>query len=123
MSSRLAAAIGTALTSFLAVTAVFTQLLLSSIAFSALVAIPIGLLAGAAIGWLTLTRFWADADARPSLAGGAAIGYALLAMFLVGYAVPSMRGVIDVQTSVGVAGVIGVVAFLVVSRDPEWFAG
>lgn len=118
MSSRLVVSIGTAITTFLAVTAFLTELLLSAIALSAVVAIPLGVVAGAVVGWATRARFWDDPDARPALAGGAAIGYALIATFLVGYAVPRTRGLVDVQTSVGIAGVVGVVVFLVVSRYP-----
>jgi len=123
MSSRLPVSLGTAIATFLAVTALLTRLLLARIAFSAIVAIPIGLVAGAVIGWLTLTRFWADRESRPALVGGAVIGYALLGMFLVGYSVPAARGLLSLRAGVGLAGLAGVVAFLVAARDPDRFGG
>lgn len=123
MSSRLPVSLGAAIATFLAVTALFTQLLLARIAFSTIVAIPIGLVAGAVVGWLTLTRFWSDRESRPALVGGAVIGYALLAMLLVGYAVPTARGIVTVETAVGLAGLAGLVAFALAARDPDRLGG
>lgn len=121
MNIRLVATIGTALTTFLVVSAVFTGVLASRIEFSAIVALPIGLLAGAAMGIATWVRFWNERDARPAILGGAAIGFALLIAAAISYAVPAARGLVNVETALAFAGLCAVVVFLFVSRNPERF--
>lgn len=121
MNGRLVAAIGTALTTFLVVNAVLTGVLASRIEFSAIVALPIGFVGGVAMGIATWVRFWDERDARPALLGGAAIGFALLVVAGVSYAVPRARGVVSVESALAFAGLCAVVVFLLVSRHPERF--
>lgn len=116
MPTRILAAVGTALTTFLAVSALFSQLLVTRIAFSVFVAVPVALFTAAIIGWLTFTRFWSDPDQRPALAGGAAIGYTILALSGIRYVSAGARQSIPLDTLVGVAGGVGLVVFLVVWR-------
>lgn len=123
MNSRHLAAIGTGLTTFLVVTAALTSVLAARIAFSAIVALPVGAVAGGVVAVLTWLRFPDDPDSRPALLGGAAIGYTVLGGLLVQYAVPAARGLFDLQGLLGIAGVIGVVVFLAVRRFPERFDG
>ena len=122
MNGRLVAAIGTGITTFLLVSVAITGALASRIAFSAIVALPIGVLAGAVMAAATWVRFWDDPDVRPALLGGSAIGFALLVAAAVSYAVPPARGLITVESALAFAGVCAVVVFVVVSRYPDRFA-
>jgi len=119
MNARPVAALGVALTTFLVVAALLTELLAAQIAFSALVGLPVGLVAGVAAGIATWTRLWRDPRARPPLLGAAAFGYALLVAAAVSYAVPPARGFVSVGTAVPFAAVCAVVAFLLARRDAD----
>lgn len=121
MNGRLVATVGTGITTFLLVSVALTGVLASRIAFSAIVALPIGVLAGVVMAAATWVRFWGDPDARPALLGGSAIGFALLIAAAVSYAVPGARSVVTVESAVAFAGASAVVVFAVVSRYPERF--
>ncbi|EMA63852.1 hypothetical protein [Halorubrum lipolyticum] len=122
MNARPVAALGVALTTFLAVAALLTELLAARIAFSALVGLPIGIVAGVAAGIATWTRLWRAPRARPPLLGTAAFGYALLAAAAVSYAVPPARAVVSVGTAVPFATVCAVAAFLLARRYADRIA-
>ncbi|PHQ39434.1 hypothetical protein DJ69_06365 [Halorubrum persicum] len=116
MNARPVAALGVALTTFLVVTALLTDLLAARIAFSAIVGLPVGLVAGAASGIATWTRLWGVSRARPHLLGTAAFGYALLAVAAVSYSVPPARRFVSVETAVPFAAVCAIAAFLLARR-------
>lgn len=119
MNGRIAASVGTALTTFLGVSAVLTGVLAAQIEFSALVGLPVGLLVGVAAGVATWVRLWRDRGARPVLLGWAAIGYALLAAAALSYAVPPARGLVSVETAVPFALLCGIAVFWLARRTPE----
>jgi len=119
MNARPVAALGVALTTFLAVAALLTELLAARIAFSAIVGLPVGLVAGAAAGIATWARLWSVPRARPALVGTAAFGYALIVAAAVSYAVPPARGLIGVDTAVPFAAVCALVAFLLARRSDD----
>jgi hypothetical protein len=121
MNGRLVATIGTALTTFLLVSAVLTGALASRIAFSAIVALPVGVLAGVAMAVATWARFWGDPDARPALLGGSAIGFALLVVAAVSYTVPPARAFVTAERALAFAGICAVAVFVLVSRNPDRF--
>ncbi|KKF39845.1 integral membrane protein [Halorubrum saccharovorum] len=122
MNARPVAALGVALTTFLAVAALFTELLAARIAFSALVGLPAGLVAGAAAGITTWARLWARPGTRPSLLGIAAFGYALLVAAAVSYAVPPARDLVGVDTAVPFAALCAIAVFLLARRDADRIA-
>lgn len=122
MNGRLVATVGTGITAFLLVSVALTGALASRIAFSAIVALPIGVLAGAVMAAATWIRFWDDPDARPALLGGSAVGFALLVAAAVSYAVPAVRELVTVESALAFAGVCAVVVFVLVWRYPNRFA-
>ena len=122
MNTRPVATLGVALTTFLAVAAILTELLAAQIAFSAIVGLPVGLVAGAAAGLATWTRLWRRPRARPPLLGTAAFGYALLAAAAVSYAVPPARGLVGVDTAIPFAVACAIGAFLLARRSADRIA-
>jgi len=122
MNIRPVAALGVALTTFLAVAALLTELLAAQIAFSAVIGLPIGLVVGAAAGIATWARLRRSPRARPPLLGTAAFGYALLVAAAVSYAVPPARGLVSVSTAVPFAAVCAVAAFLLARRYADRIA-
>ncbi|GAB7008824.1 hypothetical protein [Halorubrum trueperi] len=119
MNGRMVATVGSAVTTFLLVSAVLTELLAARIEFSALVGLPVGIVVGGAVGLATWIRLWRDPAARPALLGWSAIGYALIVAAAVSYAVPSARGFVGVATAVPFAGLCGAAAFWLTRRYPE----
>ncbi|ACM56968.1 hypothetical protein [Halorubrum lacusprofundi] len=122
MNARPVAALGVALTTFLAVAALLTDLLAARIAFSAIVGLPVGLIAGAAAGIATWARLWHSPGTRPPLLGTAAFGYALLGAAAVSYAVPPARSFVSVGTALPFGVVCAVVAFLLARRYDDRIA-
>ncbi|GAB3696776.1 hypothetical protein [Halorubrum pallidum] len=121
MNARPVAAIGTALTTFLLVSAVLTTALASRIEFSALVGLPVGIAVGVAAGVAAWVWLWNAPPVRPALLGWSSVGYALLTVAAVSYAVPPARGLVSVRRAVVVAGVCGLVVFAVAVRYPDRF--
>ncbi|OYR59424.1 hypothetical protein [Halorubrum halodurans] len=119
MSGRAVATLGTALTTFLLVAVLVTELLSARIAFSALVGLPAGVVGGAVAGVATWLRLWRRAALRPVLLGCSAVGYALLAAAAVSYSVPPARPFVSAESAVGVAVVCGVAVLLIARRYPE----
>ncbi|WP_144921146.1 hypothetical protein [Halorubrum salsamenti] len=122
MNARPVAALGVALTTFLAVAALLTDLLAARIAFSAIVGLPVGLVAGAIAGIETWARLWRSPRARPLLLAVAAFGYALLVAAAVSYAIPPARGLVSVSTVVPFAVACAVAAFLLARRYADRIA-
>ncbi|ELZ43577.1 integral membrane protein [Halorubrum saccharovorum DSM 1137] len=116
MNARPVATLGVALTTFLAVAALLTELLAARVAFSAIVGLPVGLVAGAAAGIAAWARLWAVPRTRPPLLGVAAFGYALLFAAALSYAVPAARALVGVDTAVPFAAVCAITAFLLARR-------
>ena len=121
MNWRLVAAAGTGVTAFLLVGAAVTALLAATVEFSALVGLPVGLLAGAASAAATWLRLWNSRRARPALLGVAAVGYAVLAVAAASYAVSSVRGFVSVERALAVALLTGVAVFVFARRRPNRF--
>ena len=121
MNGRLVAAVGTGVTGFLLVSGALTEALAARIAFSAIVALPIGVVAGAVAGISTWTRLWSRPGLRPMLLGVSAVGYAVLVAAAVAYAVPPARGFVSTGNALGFSGLCGLGAFLLVRRFPERF--
>ncbi|ELZ45111.1 integral membrane protein [Halorubrum californiense DSM 19288] len=121
MNWRLVAAVGVGVTAFLLASATVTGLLAASIEFSALIGLPVGLLAGAASAAATWIRLWNAPSARPALLGVAAAGYAILSVAAVSYSVSSVRGFVSVERALAVALLVGVVAFALARRRPGRF--
>ncbi|GAA0508675.1 hypothetical protein SAMN04488066_11117 [Halorubrum aquaticum] len=119
MTGRFVATLGIALTTFLVVAALLTELLSARIAFSALVGLPIGIVAGAVAGIATWVRLWSRPALRPVLLGGSAVGYAVLAAAAVSYSVPPARGFVSTRGTLGFAVVCGVAVLLLVRRYPD----
>lgn len=119
MNARPVAALGVAITTFLAVAAVLTEALAARIAFSVFVGLPVGIAAGIVTGAATQTRLWRSRGARPVLLGIAAFGYAVLAAAAVSYAVPPARGLVSVATAVPFAAVCAVAVGLLARRYPD----
>ncbi|WP_066415755.1 hypothetical protein [Halorubrum aethiopicum] len=122
MTGRAVATVGTALTTFLVVAALLTELLSARIAFSALVGLPVGVVAGAVAGVVTWVRLWDRHGLRPVLLGCSAVGYALLAAAAVSYSMPPARPFVSAESAVGVAVVCGVAVLLLARRYPERFS-
>jgi len=122
MNARPVAALGVALTTFLAVAALLTEVLAARIAFSAIVGLPVGLIAGVAAVIATWARLWLSPRARPLLLGTAAFGYALLGAAAVSYAVPPARDFVGVGTALSFGAVCAVVAFLLARRYDDRIA-
>ncbi|WP_280587581.1 hypothetical protein [Halorubrum sp. Boch-26] len=119
MNARLVAAVGVALTTFLAVAAALIEALAARIAFSALVGLPIGLTAGIVAGAAVWARLWRSPGARPALLGIAAFGYAILVAAAVSYAAPPARGLVSVATAVPFGAVCAVAVALLARRYPN----
>ena len=121
MSGRAVASLGMALTTFLVVTALVAELLIARIAFSVIVALPIGVLTGAGVGLATWVRLWDRPALRPVLLGGSAVGYAVLVAAAVSYSVPAARRFVSTASVLGFAAVCGVAVFSFVRLNPERF--
>ena len=121
MNWRLLAAVGVGVTAFLLAAAAVTELLAATIEFSALIGLPVGLLAGAAAAAATRLRLWDSPGARPALLGVAAVGYALVAVAAASYSISPVRGLVSVERGFAVAVLVGVVAFALARRRPERF--
>ena len=121
MNWRLVAATGTGVTALLLVGAAVTALLAATVEFSALVGLPVGLLAGAAMAAATWFRLWDSAHSRPALLGVAAVGYALVGVAAASYAVSSVRGFVSVERALAVAVLVGVAVFVFAGRHPDRF--
>lgn len=119
MNWRLVATLGVGVTAFLLAAAAVTELLAATIAFSALVGLPVGVLVGAAAAAATWLRLWNSARARPALLGVAAVGYAVVAVAAASYAVSSVRGFATVERAFLVAVLVGLVVFAVARRRPD----
>ena len=119
MNGRPIATAGTALTTFLVVAVLVTELLSARIAFSALIGLPVGVVAGGVVGVVTRVRLWDRPGLRPVLLGGSAVGYALLAAAAVSYAVPPARPFVNASSAVGFAVVCGGGVLLLARRYPE----
>lgn len=121
MNWRLVATLGVGVTAFLAVSATLTALLEPTIEFSALVGLPVGLLAGAAAAVATRVSLWNSSTARPALLGAAAVGYALCLVAAASYAISSVRGFVTVERALVLAGLAGVVVFAFARLRPDRF--
>jgi hypothetical protein len=119
MHLRLYAALGVALTTFLAVAVLLTEALSARIAFSAAVGLPVGAACGLVAGFATRTRLWRRRAARSTLLAVATSGYALLAAAALSYSVPPVRGVVRTATAVPFAAACAVAAALLARRYPE----
>jgi len=119
MNARPVAAIGTGLTTILLVSAVLTSALASRIEFSALVGLPAGVAVGVAAGVTAWVVLWNTPSVRPALLGYSTVGYAVLGVAAVSYAVPPARGFVSVERGLAVAGVCGLVVFAVASRNAD----
>ena len=121
MNWRLVATVGVGVTGFLVAAAGVTELLAASIEFSALVGLPVGVLAGAASAAATWLRLWTNPGARPVLLGVAAVGYAVLALAATSYAISSVRGFVSVERALVIALLVGGAAFALARRHPDRF--
>ncbi|MFW6000530.1 MAG: hypothetical protein ACOCPY_03630 [Halorubrum sp.] len=121
MNWRLVATAGVGVTAFLLAAGGVTGLLAASIEFSALVGLPVGVLAGAAAAAATWLRLWNAPGARPALLGVAAAGYVVVALAAASYAISAVRGLVSVERALAVALLVGVVAFALARRRPERF--
>ena len=121
MNWRLVATVGIGVTAFLLAAGGVTGLLAASIEFSALVGLPVGVLAGAASAAATRLRLWKNPGARPVLLGVAAVGYAVLALAATSYAISSVRGFVSVERALVIALLVGGAAFALARRHPDRF--
>ena len=110
--TRALVSVGTGVTAFLFATAVLAAALTPQIAFSVVVAVPVGVAMGAVVGLLSWTQLWDHASLRPLLFGTSAAGYVLVCGAAVTYAVPQARGYLTVQRAVAAAGVVGIAVFI-----------
>lgn len=94
---RLGTAVGAGGTAALVVAGVLTALLDSALAFSAIVGLPVGLLAGlAVVGWTLVGPERLDTPPGRVLGGTAAFGYAVLGYAVLSYAnVAGIRGALS----------------------------
>ncbi|SDY51630.1 hypothetical protein [Halopenitus persicus] len=109
MNPRIPVAVGAALTAALVVAGAVTGLLETRIAFSALIGLPAGVLAGAIVAAATARVY--GTLARPTgavLEGIAAVGPAFLALAAVRYSVAATRGVLSTTTAIALALLVGV---------------
>lgn len=81
-----------------------------------LVGLPAGVVAGAVAGWLAHARLWATPANRPPLVGVATVGYAVLGLSAVSYAVPPTRAYLGGYATLGLAVVVGLVVAVVAYR-------
>lgn len=121
MNWRLLAAVGVGVTAFLLAAAALTGLLAATIELSALVGLPVGLLAGAAAAAATWLRLWDSPGARPALLGVAAVGYALVIVAAASYSISSVRGLVSVERALAVAVLLGVAVVAVATRRSDCF--
>lgn len=110
--ATVAVALGAGLTTFLVVTVLVIEAL--SFEFSAIVALPIGLLAGVAVLVLVgLTLPLAGRFGRGLAVGAAGFGYAVVLLLAVRYVdLAGLRSELSMDLVVAAAGVVAAVAFV-----------
>lgn len=101
-------AVGVGITTTVLVGAIATELAPSAIEFSLFVGIPLGILAG--VGSLR-TLGTDDHRQLAAIGGVAAVGYTILCLVAVRYAVSVTREPLSMPVALGIGLVVGVVAF------------
>ncbi|SEH61674.1 hypothetical protein SAMN05192561_11330 [Halopenitus malekzadehii] len=120
MKPRIPVSVGVATTTVLVVAGAVTGLLEARIAFSVLIGLPTGILAGAIVATATARIYGTRSQSvRAALEGTAAVGPTFLALAGVRYAIAATRGVLSTTTAIAVALLVGVVVAVLRGRSSE----